>query len=387
MVEQLTLDGTVQKAKQHSYTREEKLKVIGFYHSNEKNLHQTCKKFSLNTKTVLQWIHTEEAIRDSGKGRQRINFKRTAMHPDMEETLYREYRELSKKGLKVKGWWFWARAKQILAETQPTSPFSSSDGWFTRFKSRFRISKRQATTTCQKESEDKRGAIQHFHRSIRRAVKIGQQLGPLGRWTAARIANMDQTPLPFIFSGGETYACMGEHSVWVRGGASGLDKCQCTGQLTLFADSEPRVKPLLIFRGTGKRIALSQLVRYDRRVVVKFQPNAWCDEDMMKFWVRQMWAPICDGPMHLILDVHRAQTTEAIQTILAQECQTAYTYVPGGCTSLAQPVDVSFNRPFKRAVERTCRVMYRANLMPVVEEFCSHVGWAKLGRSVLTGKW
>ena len=49
--------------------------------------------------------------------------------------------------------------------------------------------------------------------------------------------------------------------MWVHGGASGLDKRQCTVQLTLFADGEPRVKPLLIFRGKGKRIALSELVR------------------------------------------------------------------------------------------------------------------------------
>jgi hypothetical protein len=68
---------------------------------------------------------------------------------------------------------------------------------------------------------------------------------------------MDQTLLPFIFSSGETYADTGERSVWVRGGASELDKCQCTVQLTLFADGEPRMKPLLIFRGTGKRISFN----------------------------------------------------------------------------------------------------------------------------------
>ena len=93
------------------------------------------------------------------------------------------------------------------------------------------------------------------------------------------------------------------------------------------ADGKPRVNPLLIFQGTGKRTALSELVRYDQRVVIKFQPNAWCDEDMMKFWVQQMKAPICDGPIHLILDVHRMQTTEDIQTIFAQECQTPHTHM------------------------------------------------------------
>ena len=86
---------------------------------------------------------------------------------------------------------------------------------------------------------------------------------------------MDQTPLPFTFSDGETYADKGDRSVWVRGGASGLAKQQCTVQLTIFADGETRVKPLVLFRGKGKRITLVELARYDKRVIVKFQPNAW----------------------------------------------------------------------------------------------------------------
>jgi hypothetical protein len=36
MVEQLTLNGTMPKVKRQSYTREEKLKVILFYHNNGK---------------------------------------------------------------------------------------------------------------------------------------------------------------------------------------------------------------------------------------------------------------------------------------------------------------------------------------------------------------
>ncbi len=55
----------------------------------------------------------------------------------------------------------------------------------------------------------------------------------------------------------QTYANTGDKTVWVRGGPSGLDKRQCTA---LFADREPRVKPLLIFRGLGKRISLRKKV-------------------------------------------------------------------------------------------------------------------------------
>ena len=55
--------------------------------------------------------------------------------------------------------------------------------------------------------------------------------------------------------------------------------------------------------------------------------------------------------MHLILDVHKAQKTEAVQAVL-DECSTDTAFIPGGYISLIQPFDVSFNKPFKNAVER-----------------------------------
>lgn len=76
--------------------------------------------------------------------------------------------------------------------------------------------------------------------------------------------------------------------VWHRGCRSDL-KRQCTVQLTVFADGKARVKPLLIFRGKGLRIAESEKKQYNGHVVMHFQQNAWCDEEMMKFWVRNMW--------------------------------------------------------------------------------------------------
>ena len=64
-----------------------------FYFDNGKNLYQTSKKFSLNTKNILRWILVEEQIRDSSKGRRRVEFQRTALHPEMEKKLYSGYRE------------------------------------------------------------------------------------------------------------------------------------------------------------------------------------------------------------------------------------------------------------------------------------------------------
>ena len=144
------------------------------------------------------------------------------------------------------------RAKQLLEEMEAESQFCFSEGSFEGFKKRFHLSVRRTTNTSQKEPEDKRSVIQKFHSDIRRTANEGQKMGPLGQWTAHNIANMDQTPLPFSFSDGETYADTGQRSVWVQGGPSGLEKRQCAVQLTIFADGTPRVKPLLIFRGKGK---------------------------------------------------------------------------------------------------------------------------------------
>ena len=136
-------------------------------------------------------------------------------------------------------------------------------------------------------------------------------------------------------------------------------------QLTIFAEGEPRIKPSLIFKGTGQRIPDREKRQYDPRVVVKFQENAWCNEEMMVFWLRNMWKkPNMFGQQRdrlLIYDAHRAQTTERVKTILTQECQTTLGLVPPGATSKVQPLDVTFNAEFKKSVDRLATEHLSAN--------------------------
>ena len=116
--------------------------------------------------------------------------------------------------------------------------------------------------------------------------------------------------------------------MWVQGGNSGLDKRQCTVQLTIFADGIPRVKPLVIFRGTGKRITFQEKLKYDKRVSVCFQENAWCDEAVMIRWVKHQWKPCVEGPTMLCLDQHKAQKTPSIEDLLSSECNTTAVLIP-----------------------------------------------------------
>ena len=98
-----------------------------------------------------------------------------AQHPEMVEILrlHSEYKDLRKKGLKVKGWWFRLRARQILSELQPEANFCYSDAWFSGFKKRYRLSMRRATNTRQKEPADKRSSIAVSKELLKKVTRLG----------------------------------------------------------------------------------------------------------------------------------------------------------------------------------------------------------------------
>lgn len=263
MAAQATLTGVPFKTTRKSYTREFKLKVVKFYRDPCNTLYATSKHFSVSKKCILRWSHEETKIQKSSKGSKHCQHSGAGPFQKMEEVLKEEFLDLRRKGLRVRSFWFRVRAKQLMEEMEPGVPFACSDGWFTRFKARHGISLRCPTNTSQRPALDKVETIRAFHHTIRRLAKPGegQPTEDVGRFKLSQIANMDQTPLPFCFTDGSTYEERGNQTVWVRGAASGLDKRQCTVQLTIFADSKPRVKPLIIFRGKGKRITFREKVQ------------------------------------------------------------------------------------------------------------------------------
>ena len=142
-----------EKLRQKSYTREFKLSVVEFYRKNNNNLYQTSKRFSLNTKTLLRWIGDKDSIKKSKKGSKHRQHVRPPMYPETERQLYLEYKQLCKQGLKVKGYWFRIRAKQIIEATNPESSACYSNSWFDGFKQRHKISLRRATCTNVSQSQ------------------------------------------------------------------------------------------------------------------------------------------------------------------------------------------------------------------------------------------
>ena len=193
----------------------------------------------------------------------------------------------------------------------------------------------------------------------------------------------DQTPLLFVLDDGKTYANKGSSEVWCISGSFGLDKRQCTVQLTIFADGVPRVRPLFTFHGKGLRTTRKEQEAWNHRVQVAFEPKAWCDESMMKKWTWEQWGNICINPPTtgstekiLVADVHGAHQTDGVKA-LPKKKKIKLVNVAPGCTSRVQPLDVSFNKPLRMLLDnslrsilrRTCNGILKQKSVPLKKEY------------------
>ena len=93
---------------------------------------------------------------------------------------------------------------------------------------------------------------------------------------------------------------------------------------------------MVIFRGKGLGITKVEKDKWDKRIHVRFQPVAWCNEEIMIDWTRTQWGNYLTNPPTpgstgkvLIADVHRAQQTENVKTLLART-KTALVNILGG---------------------------------------------------------
>jgi hypothetical protein len=85
------------------------------------------------------------------------------------------------------------------------------------------------------------------------------------------------------------------------------------------------------------------------------------DEQVMLAWVEEVLAPyVATAPEDiiplLILDSYQCHMMASV-VYKIQKLGVEVKHIPGGCTSLCQPVDVGFNKPFKSCI-RKMWIMY-----------------------------
>jgi hypothetical protein len=282
-----------------------------------------------------------------------------ARWPLLEKELVKLFAERREAGRVVRRGWFERQAKRLHLELYPnsTTPFCFSQGWFNRFLSRNEIVIRVLTNKAQQAPEEYFQVIANFLCFNRRNSQLRDGTEDMvrgalivGRFILSNILNMDQTSLPWEYLEGRTYEFKGKKTIWVRSKRSGWGKRQATIQLTIFADGVARVKPLIISRGKENSSwarRAKETKRYDSRVVVKFNPKAYANTAIILFWLEELLLPVLGSrPTLLVMDLLRAHKTGPVRKFLKSNDITL-SMVPGGCTGLVQPLDVSVNRPFK----------------------------------------
>ena len=192
-------------------------------------------EFKVDRNQVRTWVAKEPSIRAT-KIKKRCERGMTAKFPGMEKHLHTEFLKLKKEGRSIKKWWFVSTGREFLKNCHPDAKMLFSDKWFRGFCNCKRISLRRKTNASQKTPDQFVNAITKFHQKLlRERIR--------GKFQLKDIANMDQTPLPFVLDDNRTYDTVGAKKIWVRSGQSGLDKRQCTVQLTVFGDGVCRLRP------------------------------------------------------------------------------------------------------------------------------------------------
>ena len=130
---------------------------------------------------------------------------------------------------------------------------------------------------------------------------------------------------------------------------TGYEKNHITVVLTCAGDGS-KLRPMVIFkRKTLRKVANKH------RVVIAAQENGWMDAEGMKTWIEKVWCSRRGGlgrrSSLLVCDMFEVHVTESVKTALTRE-NTNLAVIPGGLTSILQPLDVSLNKPFKDGVRK-----------------------------------
>ena len=225
---------------------------------------------------------------------------------------------------------------------KPIMPdFKASEGWVRKFLARNNLVLRARTSIAQTLPSDLEEKVARFHQNvtyIRTNADFPYEL----------IANMDETPAYFDMVSSKTIDRKGKKSISVRTTKS--EKRHVTVVLTCVATGK-MLPPMVIFKGKTSRTICG--VSNKSKSIITYQEKAWMDETRMKEWIGKVWAAYTKKkPALLILDSFSAHLTDAVQELF-RRYNTTVIVIPGRCTSVLQPLDVSINKPFKQHLKRS----------------------------------
>jgi hypothetical protein len=320
-----------------SYTAGEKLKMI--QEAEISGNRAVGRKYNVSESCIRDWRKNKDKLQNCSRNRMAFRGKQ-AKYPEIEERL-RDYIKCKRQfGFAVSTEMCQLKAIDIAKELN-TEEFKASRGWVQRFYNRHGFSIRRKTSICQRLPDAYADKVAQFQRHI---IRLREK----NSYSLSQIGNADQTPVFFDMPLDVTVESKGQKSIPIL--TSGNEKQRCTVMLTVLADGK-KLPPFIVF----KRKTLPKGMNFPRGIKVRAQEKGWMDNHLVMDWINCVWEKRAGALLRsrnmLVLDSFRGHTMENVKERLRQG-NTDTVIIPGGCTSLLQPLDVCINRPFKTHLRR-----------------------------------
>jgi len=106
---------------------------------------------------------------------------------------------------------------------------------------------------------------------------------------------------------------------------------------------------MIIFHGKGGRLGRER-EKYDPHVLVEYNPTAYMNDALFGRYITNHLLPVLEGrPTLFAMNLMGSHKTPAVLELLSQN-NIIPSFIPAGCTSLVQPLDVSVNKPLKELI-------------------------------------
>ena len=193
-------------------------------------------------------------------------------------------------------------------------------------------------------------SLELFYEFFRDIIRKRQKLGIFdAEGDYDRLVNIDETPIFFEMTTDKTYNKKGAKVVSIE--TKGNEKKLITCVLAVSASGKKLI-PTLIFKGGRDGNLEARYKNLDcvknKKIVIYFQYNAWCDESIFKKWVKDVYLVYEEEEIkkRCILIMDKAPSHIYRSKYLEKKGK-SYVFIPGGLTRYLQPLDIGINRQFK----------------------------------------
>lgn len=323
-----------------SYSAAYKLKVISV--AEDSNNCAASRKFGISEKLIRDWRKKKSELLNIPKTKKALRHG-TPSFPELEKALSEWIRERRRSGYVVTRTGLRLHAIKLAKEEKFSAGnnFRASAGWCTRFMKRNGLSLRQRTKIAQKLPQDLEQKIILFQKYV---IKKRKECN----FELSQIGNMDETPMCFDLPGNRTVNLKGEKNVLIK--TTGHEKTNFTVVLSCLADGS-KLPPVIIF----KRKTLPKNASFPAGVLVRAHEKGWMNESGTIDWIKNVWnkrpGALLKKPSLLVWDMFVAHRCDEVKKY-AESTRTTLAVIPGGLTSMLQPLDVCLIKPFKDNVRK-----------------------------------